>query len=93
MFRMAGPAIGAGVMGNVGQEGVARRATCSRGAAVRVSDHADHGLGEQQAGLPSDRVIALDLVLSFECRMTIRLYFRLCLARAQEKRLLFAPKS
>jgi hypothetical protein len=80
-------------MRNVGQEGVARRATCSRGAGGFVSDHTDHGPGEQQASLPSGRAIALDLKLKIKCRVVSKFYFRLCLARAQEKRLQSAPKS
>jgi hypothetical protein len=48
-LRMAGPVTGAGPLLSVGQGGVVRRATCSRGAVGSVSDHAEHGLGEQQA--------------------------------------------
>jgi len=58
-----------------------------------VSNHAELGLGEQQASLTSVPVIALDLKLSIECRMASRFYFGLCLERAQEKHLLSAPKS
>ena len=52
---MAGPFIGAGLMRNVGQEGVARRATCSRGAEVFMSNHTDHGLVEQHRALEVGR--------------------------------------
>ena len=92
-FRVAGPRGGAGLMRDVGQEGVARRATCLRGAGVFVSDHTDHGLGEQQASQPSDKTIALDLNIEIMCRVVSKFYFRLCLARAQEKRLQSSAKS
>ena len=85
--------MGAGLMRNVGQEGVARRATCSRGAGVFVSDHIDNGLGEQQASLTSDRAIALGLKPKIKCRVVLKFYFRLRLACAQEKHLQFATKS
>ena len=47
-LRIAGPANGAGGISERGREGVARHLNGFRGAAERVKDHADQGLGEQQ---------------------------------------------
>jgi len=47
-LRIAGPEIGAGEMSERGSGSVERRRNGFRGAAERVHDHADQGLGEQQ---------------------------------------------
>jgi hypothetical protein len=47
-LRIAGPETGAGEMSERGSGRVERRLNGFRGAAGRVGDHADQGLGEQQ---------------------------------------------